>query len=196
MMKAISILLIGALAAIVAGCLSTQHNASATGERYPWKKNIVTTVFWIGERPSRNNPVPNRRSSWDKDWTRNYGGFDDSKSCAPEQLHSGKVHASTEPILLCPPIQRQVSQWSPAGSAPRRSVVQGSVPRPRRFHLQGSMGRDSQRQSNGLCAMGRRRTIPNGLLAIRVWKRTTKTHSEQRCRSRCFTCCARLPRFE
>ena len=59
-MKAISILSIGALAAIIAGCLNTEHSASATGERYPWKKNIVTTVFWIGERPSGNNPVPNR----------------------------------------------------------------------------------------------------------------------------------------
>ena len=47
------------------------------GQRYPWKKNIVTTVFWIGEQPSGNNPVPNRTSSWDKNWTRNYGGFDD-----------------------------------------------------------------------------------------------------------------------
>jgi hypothetical protein len=45
-------------------------------ERYPWKKEIVTTVFWIGEQPSANNPVPNRASSWDKNWTRNYGGFD------------------------------------------------------------------------------------------------------------------------
>jgi hypothetical protein len=47
------------------------------GERYPWKKSIVTTVFWIGEQPSENNPVPNRTSSWDKNWTKNYGGFDD-----------------------------------------------------------------------------------------------------------------------
>ena len=46
------------------------------GQRYPWKSNIVTTVFWIGEQPSGNNPVPNRSSSWDKNWTRNYGGFD------------------------------------------------------------------------------------------------------------------------
>jgi hypothetical protein len=46
-------------------------------ERYPWKRNIVTTVFWIGEEPTRNNPVPNRISSWDKNWTKNYGGFDD-----------------------------------------------------------------------------------------------------------------------
>jgi len=47
------------------------------GERYPWKKSIVTTIFWIGERPSENNPVPNRASSWDKNWSKNYGGFDD-----------------------------------------------------------------------------------------------------------------------
>jgi len=46
-------------------------------ERYPWKRNIVTTVFWIGEKPSGNNPVPNRASSWDKDWSKSYGGFDD-----------------------------------------------------------------------------------------------------------------------
>jgi hypothetical protein len=47
------------------------------GERYPWKNDIVTTVFWIGEEPSGNNPVPNQSSSWDKNWTQNYGGFDD-----------------------------------------------------------------------------------------------------------------------
>ena len=46
-------------------------------ERYPWKRNIVTTVFWVGETPSGNNPVPNRSSSWDKDWAKSYGGFDD-----------------------------------------------------------------------------------------------------------------------
>jgi hypothetical protein len=46
-------------------------------ERFPWKKDIVTTVFWIGEAPTKNNPVPNRASSWDANWTKNYGGFDD-----------------------------------------------------------------------------------------------------------------------
>jgi hypothetical protein len=51
-------------------------------ERFPWKKEIVTTVFWIGEKPSANNPVPNRSSSWDANWTKNYGGFDD-----PEKSH-------------------------------------------------------------------------------------------------------------
>ncbi|HEY5036302.1 MAG TPA: hypothetical protein VII74_04135 [Chthoniobacterales bacterium] len=45
--------------------------------RYPWKSDIVTTVFWIGENPTANNPVPNHASSWDKNWAKNYGGFDD-----------------------------------------------------------------------------------------------------------------------
>src|SRR5206468_11629819 len=68
-MKAIPILSIGALAAISAGCLSTRQSVSATGERYPWKKNIATTVFWIGDKPSANIQVPNRKSSWDEDWS-------------------------------------------------------------------------------------------------------------------------------
>ena len=52
-------------------------SATKLSERYPWKKQIVTTVFWIGEQPSANNPTPNRSSSWDASWTKNYGGFDD-----------------------------------------------------------------------------------------------------------------------
>ncbi|MDF1740768.1 MAG: hypothetical protein P1U86_16530 [Verrucomicrobiales bacterium] len=47
-----------------------------TYTRYPWKRNIVTTVFWIGETPTRNNPTPNTVSAWDRRWTSNYGGFD------------------------------------------------------------------------------------------------------------------------
>src|SRR6188474_2883912 len=36
--------------------------------KYPWRKNIPTTIFWIGELPSENNPTPNRSSSWDVNW--------------------------------------------------------------------------------------------------------------------------------
>lgn len=46
-------------------------------EKYPWKKEIVTTLFWIGELPTANNPTPNKSSSWDRDWSGSYGGFDD-----------------------------------------------------------------------------------------------------------------------
>jgi hypothetical protein len=43
---------------------------------FAWKTNIVTTVFWVGEQAGPNNPVPNVRSSWDANWSSDYGGFD------------------------------------------------------------------------------------------------------------------------
>jgi hypothetical protein len=49
-------------------------------KRYSWKIGIGTTIFWIGERPTTNNPVPNDRSSWDPNWFSNYGGYDDPDS--------------------------------------------------------------------------------------------------------------------
>ncbi len=54
-------------------------NFKKRSERYPWKKDIVTTVFWIGEKPTANNPVPNHASSWDAAWAKNYGGYDDPR---------------------------------------------------------------------------------------------------------------------
>ena len=45
--------------------------------RYPWKLDIVATVFWIGEQPTQGNPTPNHKSSWDTQWMTRYGGFDD-----------------------------------------------------------------------------------------------------------------------
>ena len=45
-------------------------------DKYPWKKGIVTTTFWVGEQPTKNNPVPNHQSSWDENWAKNYGGLD------------------------------------------------------------------------------------------------------------------------
>ena len=54
-----------------------KSSASRPSGRYPWKTSIVTTIFWIGERPGGKNLVPNRTSAWDKQWTKSYGGFDD-----------------------------------------------------------------------------------------------------------------------
>lgn len=47
------------------------------GSSYRWKRNIVTTIFWVGESASSRNPVHNRSSSWDLNWQTSYGGFDD-----------------------------------------------------------------------------------------------------------------------
>ena len=50
--------------------------------RYPWKSNIVTTVFWIGEGPSSVSSAANHHSSWDTQWMNNYGGFDNPDPAA------------------------------------------------------------------------------------------------------------------
>ncbi|MEM6278342.1 MAG: hypothetical protein AAF733_02615 [Verrucomicrobiota bacterium] len=52
--------------------------------RFPWKRNITTTVFWIGELPTANNPTPNTVSAWDRKWTANYGGYDNPSPSARE----------------------------------------------------------------------------------------------------------------
>ena len=54
----------------------TQGNRPSPGA-YPWHFDITATYFYIGERASKNNPVPNTASSWDSAWDDNYGGFDD-----------------------------------------------------------------------------------------------------------------------
>ncbi len=53
--------------------------------RYPWKYNIFTTVFWIGERPSAHNPVPNNTSTWDANWFHHFGGYDNPN---PQARHN------------------------------------------------------------------------------------------------------------
>jgi hypothetical protein len=52
---------------------------TATTARYPWKTNIVTIVFWIGEP---NAGRSRSESSWDRNWMQNYGGVDDPDSSA------------------------------------------------------------------------------------------------------------------
>ena len=42
-----------------------------------WKRNVVATVFWVGELPTEHNPTPNTCSAWDANWQENFGGCDD-----------------------------------------------------------------------------------------------------------------------
>jgi hypothetical protein len=68
---------------------------SPTAGRYPWKNKIVTTVFWVGESATVNNPVHNRSSSWDLNWKESFGGLDN-----PDPLkRRGYLPASFTPKL-------------------------------------------------------------------------------------------------
>jgi hypothetical protein len=56
--------------------MPTTASPLSTSEKYPWKRNIVTTTFWVGEDAAQNNPVHNHSSSWDIDWRVTFGGYD------------------------------------------------------------------------------------------------------------------------
>jgi hypothetical protein len=82
---------------------------TTSAERYPWKKEIVTTTFWIGEKPSANNPVPNRSSSWDANWTKNYGGFDDPNPKNRHDLIPAKFTPHQNPFYCALPYNDKAS---------------------------------------------------------------------------------------
>ncbi|MEP6698326.1 MAG: hypothetical protein ABJB09_01215 [Verrucomicrobiota bacterium] len=88
-------------------------------DRYPWKKEIVTTVFWIGEKPTANNPVPNLSSSWDANWTKNYGGFDDPDRAHRQDLIPVKFTPRQNPFYCALPYNDKASN----GHRPEASRV-------------------------------------------------------------------------
>src|SRR5260370_11809928 len=80
-----------------------KSSASRPAQPYPWKTNIVTTVFWIGEQPGGNNLVPNRTSAWDKQWTKSYGGFDDPNPPHPRNYVAVKFTPRPNPCYCALP---------------------------------------------------------------------------------------------
>ena len=63
----------------------------------PWKRNVVATVFWIGELPTEHNPTPNTQSAWDQNWQENFGGYDQPD--APFRLSPRGLHAVAQSLL-------------------------------------------------------------------------------------------------
>lgn len=49
----------------------------ASYTKFPWRQDIVATVFWVGESTSERNHTSNSSSSWDTDWQSRFGGLDD-----------------------------------------------------------------------------------------------------------------------
>jgi hypothetical protein len=72
-------------------------------QSYPWKTRIVTTVFWIGEQPGGNNLTPNRTSSWDKQWTKSYGGIDDPNPARRKNYIPVKFRPQQNPFYCALP---------------------------------------------------------------------------------------------
>lgn len=71
--------------------------------RYPWKYSIVTTTFWVGELPTKNNPVPNTASSWDRQWATNYGGFDNPSRAGRKDFIPANFTPRQNPFYIALP---------------------------------------------------------------------------------------------
>lgn len=115
-----------------------QDQSNNRAARYPWKKDIVTTTFWIGEKPAPNNPVPNHKSSWDANWAQNYGGTDtpDRNSRTSEFIPSDFVPRQNPFYIALPyndkttnghkPEAKQVIPWfNKEYKGPAKSVCKG-----------------------------------------------------------------------
>lgn len=105
--------------------------------KYPWKRQIVTTVFWVGERPTVNNPVPNHKSSWDAHWAQNYGGYDTPDTSQRRNFIPIKFVPRQNPFYIALPYNdvtrgttkpesRKVIPWfKQAFERPGKTVVKG-----------------------------------------------------------------------
>jgi TonB family protein len=56
--------------------------ARPSGEVFPWKTNVVTIVFWVGEEQVTGKTSPQHQSVWDKDWLKSFGGVDNPEPAA------------------------------------------------------------------------------------------------------------------
>jgi hypothetical protein len=59
---------------------------------YPWKRDIITTMFWIGEGGSTISATDNIGSAWDEDWRTHNRGNDDP---GDRNGYASADHAST-----------------------------------------------------------------------------------------------------
>ncbi|MDQ3627155.1 MAG: hypothetical protein M3372_08510 [Verrucomicrobiota bacterium] len=90
-------------AMVYAPTARSYQQVSSAKRQFPWKKDIVTTIFWVGELPTANNPVPNRASSWDANWTQNFGGYDDPNPATRRDMIPIKFTPRQNPFYVALP---------------------------------------------------------------------------------------------
>ena len=123
---------------------------------------------------------------------RKYGGYDDPNPSRRQNYVPVKFTPRQNPFYCALPYNDKAREGHRPEAPKVSSLVQGGLPGSRCFRLQGSMGRDPQRQPDRLCPVGRCRAISNRSLGIRLRQRAAKTDLQPRCRARCFTRRARL----
>jgi hypothetical protein len=85
---------------------------------YPWKRRIITTVFWIGEGSTPMSSMTNRSSAWDINWVHDNGGADDQYDMSG--YGSGSHASLINPFYVALPFNDlaypdKTERWLPPG---------------------------------------------------------------------------------
>jgi hypothetical protein len=114
-------------------------------QTYPWKTNIITTVFWIGEGGSSVSSTDNYKSAWNADWIHQNGGSDDQDDMSG---YASSLHASTlNPFYIALPFNDLVypdkaRRWIPSSwFKPPRNGKQVSACQHRWVEIKNRAGR-------------------------------------------------------
>lgn len=120
--------------------VETKAPPSSLGQgfnRYPWKRDVFTTIFWIGERPTAHNPVPNNTSTWDAHWASNFGGYDNPNPSARQNFIPKAFTPRQNPFYCAlpynditrgatkPEAQRMIPWFKDVFVKPGQSVLKG-----------------------------------------------------------------------
>ena len=120
-------------------------------------------------KAERNNPVPNRSSSWDKNWTENYGGYDDPNPARRRDIIPVNFTPRQNPFYCALPYNDKARE----GHRPEAPNVvpwfQEAYQGPGSFNLQRPLDRDSKGNKNRLRPVGGRGPFSHRSLAICVW---------------------------
>jgi hypothetical protein len=73
---------------------------------YPWRIDISTTIFWVGEPASFHGP-DNVHSAWDREWMADYGGADTPVSSSRENFHPSAFVPRQNPFYVALPYNDQ-----------------------------------------------------------------------------------------
>ncbi len=87
---------------------------------YPWKLNIITTIFWIGEGDTPISSTDNIASAWDQDWTSNNGGADSPNNRDMNGYAPARHAAMVNPFYVALPFNDlafpdKARRWLPTG---------------------------------------------------------------------------------
>ena len=105
---------------------------------YPWHMHVTATIFWIGEKPTPKNPTPNHASSWDVNWQKNFGGFDNPDPTTRTKYRPKAFVPQQNPFYIAlpyndcvnhklhkPEASRVIPWWRRASPAPGKTTCKG-----------------------------------------------------------------------